>query len=451
MRLLSPPPSTRFTSKEIFAFFLPVLFENLMIAGLNIADTTMVSYVGESAVAGVSLVSRIDTFVKQFMSAFAQGGSVVLAQYIGANDEHNAKNALKTNVKIVFAIGFAVMALMMVFKPQVLSFLFGGAEKEVIQNSLLYFTYTAISYPFFALYYVGTASFRAVGETKTPFAAAVIMMIINLVLKYIFIFWFKMGTLGAAVSTLISVTIVGITLIFLLHSHHSKIRISGLFRPEFDIRLAKRILGVSFPNGIENGMFQLGALAIAGLVSGLGTAAIAADALARSVSPLIHSAGSAFSMTIMVIVGQCMGAGDSDEASMYAKHVLKLDYIFTFFNGLLLMLFLNPILKIFSVSAGAIGQAHDILILYTCGSIVLYPLSFALPSALRGSGDTKFVMMVSVLSMFAFRIGAAYIFVNVFEMGVIGTWVAMVSDWVIRSLFFCLRFLKGKWKQNRVI
>lgn len=451
MKILSLPQNARFSNKEIFAFFLPILFENLMIAGLNIADTTMVSYVGESAVAGVSLVSRIDTFVKQFMVAFAQGGSVVLAQYIGAEDEKNAQNALKTNVKIVFAIGFLIMSLMIVFKSHVLSFLFGGAERDVIENSLLYFSYTAVSYPFFALYNVGTASFRAVGETRIPFVAAVIMMIINLILKYIFIFWFDMGTLGAAVSTLISVVIVGITLIALLHTHYSKIRISGLFKPEFDTSLAKRILGVSFPNGIENGMFQLGALAIAGLVSGLGTAAIAADALARSVSPLIHSAGSAFSMALMVIVGQCMGAGDCDEAEMYAKHVLKIDYIFTFFNGILLILFLNPLLNIFGVSDEAIAQAHDILLLYTCGSMLLYPSSFALPSALRGSGDTKTVMMVSVLSMFVFRIGAAYIFVNVFRLGVIGTWVAMVSDWVIRGSFFWARFLHGKWKQNKVI
>jgi Na+-driven multidrug efflux pump len=83
------------------------------------------------------------------MTAFAQGGSVVLAQYIGARDENSAKNALKTNVKIVFAIGFIVMALMIGFKSHVLSFLFGGAEKDVIENSLLYFSYTAISYPFF--------------------------------------------------------------------------------------------------------------------------------------------------------------------------------------------------------------------------------------------------------------------------------------------------------------
>lgn len=451
MRLLSLPQNSRFSNKEIFAFFLPVLFENLMIAGLNVADTTMVSYVGETAVAGVSLVSRIDTFVKQFLVAFAQGGSVVLAQYIGADDEHSARSALKTNIKIVFAIGLVIMTLMIVFKAQVLDFLFGGAEKAVIDNSLLYFSYTAISYPFFALYNVGTASFRATGETRTPFAAAVIMMIINLILKYIFIFLLDMGTMGAALSTLVSVAIVGITLVSLLHSHHSKIRISGLFRPEFDFSLAKRILGVSLPNGIENGMFQFGALAIAGLVSGLGTVAIAADALARSVSPLVHSAGSAFSMCIMVLVGQCMGAGDTDDAARYAKHIIKIDYLFTFGNVLLLILFMSPILGIFSVSQAVTDEAYRILLLYSCGSVLFYPSSFALPSALRGSGDTKFVMLVSVSSMFIFRIGAAYIFVNVFSLGVIGTWVAMVCDWVIRGTVFWIRFLKGKWKQNKVI
>ena len=81
----------------------------------------------------------------------------------------------------------------------------------------------------------------------------------------------------------------------------------------------------------------------------------------------------------------------------------------------------------------------------------MYHTSFAVASALRGKGDTKFVMVFASLSMFLFRIGAAYIFVHVFKLGVIGTWVAMVSDWMIRSIIFFIRYKGGKWKQNKVI
>jgi len=183
----------------------------------------------------------------------------------------------------------------------------------------------------------------------------------------------------------------------------------------------------------------------------LGQASIAADSLARSITPLLYSIGAAFNAVMMMVVGQCMGAGNSDEAEMYAKHIIKLDYVLTFCNAILFMVLLKPLISVFNVSPEAQHLAFWIMVLYTSGTIFMYPLSFALAAGLRGSGDTKFVMVIAVASMFLFRIGAAYIFVHLFHWGVIGTWVAMVSDWFIRSTLFMIRFKKGKWKLNKVI
>ena len=422
-----------------------------MVAGLSMADTFMVSFLGETAVAGVALVNRIDNFAKQFFVALAQGGSVVLSQYIGAREPSKAQTALKNNINIVVGIGFLIMLVMVLFKNGVLNLLFGSAEADVLAISSTYFTVTAFSYPFIALYYACSASFRAMGESKIPFAASVIMMVLNLVLKYIFIFVMEMGVTGAALSTLLAMGIVGFSLLVMLKSHKNKIFINKILKLDFNKKISGQILSVSLPNGIEQGMFQLGALLIAGLVSGLGTAAIAADSIARNISPLLHSMGAAFNAVMITMVGQCMGAGKSDEAAFYTKHILKIDYLFTFVNAILFLLILKPIISIFGVSAEAQNQAFWIMVLYSFGTIFLYPASFALASALRGTGDTKFVMVIASASMFLFRIGAAYIFVHAFHLGVLGTWVAMVSDWVIRTIIFVFRFAKGKWKLNKVI
>ena len=173
MKFWKLPEGSRFSNKQLIAFLLPVLFEQLMVAGLGMADTFMVSSLGETAVAGVALVNRIDNFAKQFFVALAQGGSVVLSQYIGAQNQKSAQNALKNNIRIVVAIGLVIMLVMVLFKNQVLNLLFGGAEPEVLAISSTYFTVTAFSYPFIALYYSGSASFRAMGESKMPFAASV--------------------------------------------------------------------------------------------------------------------------------------------------------------------------------------------------------------------------------------------------------------------------------------
>jgi Na+-driven multidrug efflux pump len=117
----------------------------------------------------------------------------------------------------------------------------------------------------------------------------------------------------------------------------------------------------------------------------------------------------------------------------------------------LCLIFAKPLIALFGGTAEAQSLALQILVLYGVCSCFFYPTSFAVASALRGTGDTKFVMVFAILSMFLFRIGAAYIFVHVFNMGVIGTWVAMVSDWVLRTIIFLIRFLSGKWQKNKVI
>lgn len=445
------PHGARFSNRDIIVFLLPVLFEQLMVSGLSMADTFMVSALGETAVAGVALVNRIDAFIKQFFLALAQGGSVVLSQYIGADDSQKAKTSLKNNINVVVAIGLLIMLVMVFFKNQVLHILFGGAEADVLEISSTYFTVTAFSYPFVALYYACSSSFRAMGESKMPFAASVVMMGINLLLKYIFIFPLDMGVTGAALSTLIAMGIVGFSLLFMLKSHRNRAFINKIFSIDFNKKIVGQILAVSVPNGIEQGMFQLGALMIAGLVSGLGTEAIAADQVARNVTALITSMGSAFCAVIIAMVGQCMGAGKSDEAEFYTKHIIKLDYLFTFINGVLFLIILKPTISIFNVSDGAKNLAFWILVLYGVCSCIMYPSSFALAAALRGTGDTKFVMVASSASMLLFRIAAAYTFVHAFGMGLMGTWVAMVSDWVIRTVIFAIRFKKGKWKRNKVI
>ena len=442
---------SRFTNKQIIAFLLPVIFEQLMVAGLGMADTFMVSSLGEVAVAGVALVSRIDNFAKQFFLALAQGGSVVLSLYIGANNQGNAQKALKDNIRIVVAIGLMTMLVMVAFKDNILNLLFADAEKDVLKVSSIYFTVTAFSYPLIALYYAASATFRAMGEATLPFVASIAMMIINLVLKYIFIFHMDMGVMGAALSTLIAMGIIGAWLTFMLKSPKNKVSLHGLFKLDLSLIISKKILTISVPNGIEQGMFQLGALAIAGLVSGLGTASIAADSLARTISPLIHSIGAAFNAVMIMIVGQCIGAGRPDEAVFYTKHLFKFDYLMTTVASVLVIIFLKPIISVFSVSAQAQNLTFWIMVIYSIGSFLLYPTSFALASTLRGAGDTKFVMVVSTASMFIFRIGAAYLFVHAFNMGIIGTWVAMVSDWAIRSAIFIIRFKIGKWKEHKVI
>lgn len=451
MGFLRLPPNAKFSNKFLILFALPVVFETIMVGFLGLADTFTVSFLGETAVAGVALVNRIDTFVKQFLLALGQGGCVVVSQYIGAKRKELTCESMRENVRIIFLLGLLITAAVMIFKSAIISALFGNAQPEVLDISNQYYSITVLSYPFTALYYCCTNIYRSLGKSRITMISGIVMMALNILLKYIFIFHMDMGVYGAGLSTLIAIAVSGCTLLILLITRRNGERVSGLVTTKLNFGLSWKILKVAIPNGMEQGMFQLGALAIAGIVSGLGTVAISADQIARNVSVLIYSGGSSFVAVMLMVVGRCCGADDADDAKFYTKHILKINYIYTFINAVILLAVLKPLIGIFRVSAETHLVAYQIMVLYIIGTVVLYPASFAVPAALRAAGDASFVMWASGLSMFLFRVGAAYIFAYVFKMGVIGTWVAMISDWLIRSIIFAIRYLHGKWLDRKVI
>lgn len=418
---------------------------------LGIADTFMVSSIGESAVAGVSLVTSVDKFVRQVFSALAAGGSVVLSQYIGAENGEKAEEALRSCTHVVFVIGCVVSALMLALNKPIFSLLFGGAEPPVMEASQIYFFCTASSYPLMALYNVGTASYRAMGNSRIPLFASLSMMAVNLGLKYIFIFVMKMGVAGAGLSTALGMGLVGIALLLLLRNPKNRVPINRLFYFRYDWSLIGRIFRVSVPNAIENGMFQFGLIVLQGLVSTLGTTSIAANGIASNLNPLLGCVSIGFSMSLMVIVGQCMGAGKPDEAALYIKNVLKLIYLSLAVFSIIFALLTGGLVSLFGLSPETEQLAIHIVHWYNLTCLLLYPSSFGVAYGLRGAGDTRFAMVVSVSSMFLLRIGMAYVFVNVFHTGVMGIWYAQTLDWLARSILFWARYFRGKWKKIKVI
>ena len=96
-----------------------------------------------------------------------------------------------------------------------------------------------------------------------------------------------------------------------------------------------------------------------------------------------------------------------------------------------------------------ICKAKKLLCIISC--LVIWPIAFTLPNTLRASNDAKFTMIVSVASMWIFRIGFGILMGSVFNMGVIGVWIAMFIDWFVRSIFFVIRYRKGKWTQVKII
>ena len=130
---------------------------------------------------------------------------------------------------------------------------------------------------------------------------------------------------------------------------------------------------------------------------------------------------------------------------------VKISYIVTGIIGSAVILLLPWILNLYSLSSEARNLTFILVIMHNIMATALHPTAFVLPNGLRAAGDVKFSMVVGIVSMILFRLGAAVLFGIIFNLGIIGVWIAMGSDWLCRSVCFVIRFIKGKWRQFKVI
>ena len=212
-----------------------------------------------------------------------------------------------------------------------------------------------------------------------------------------------------------------------------------------------RILHIAIPSGIENGLFQFGRVIVVSIIALFGTTQIAANAVANSLDSMGCIAGQAMNLAMITVIGQCMGAGDKEQAIYYTKKLWRITYLITITVNSLILISLPWLLKLYSLSAESYNYAYILVMIHNGMAMLLWPTAFTMPNALRASGDVKFCMVVSVFSMFMFRILFSVFFAIGFGWGAIGVWIAMVLDWIFRAILFTWRFLQGKWLEYKVI
>ena len=269
--------------------------------------------------------------------------------------------------------------------------------------------------------------------------------IVNLIGNSLFIFVFKWGVGGAALSSVLSrgTAAVAITILLLNPEHTVSLRRGQRFRP--DKELIRRILQIGVPNGLENSLFQLVRVLVVSMISLFGTTQITANALANNLDAVAVIPGQAMSLAMITVIGQCIGSGDEPQTRRMAKKLMIITYAVTASTCLVTIACTPLILKIYSVSAEALALGMTLIMIHNGCAIFLWPTSFAMPNILRAANDVRYPMVCSIISMLGLRLVAGYILAVHFGMGAIGIWIAMIGDWLCRSICFFLRLKSGKW------
>ncbi|MDR3191990.1 MAG: MATE family efflux transporter [Treponema sp.] len=439
--------------RAILRLIWPLVLEQGLLVTMGIADTVMVSSVGEYAVSGVSIVDAINVLLVTVFGSLATGGAVVTSQYIGRRDQRSACRAARQLVYAALALSLAVMALALVLRDQILGLIYGHIDREVMEAARIYFFITALSYPFLGLYNAGAALFRSMGNSRVTMLVSLVVNIVNIAGNALLIFVFHTGVAGAAVSTLLSRVAASWILMGMLLSRKRMppLNLLGFFNFHLEPAMIRSILNIGIPSGLEASMFQLGKLCTSRLVTSFGTYAIAANAVCGVINSAAFMPANAFSLAMITIVGQYVGAGDYGKARSKVTTLMKMVYTLIIGTSIVTYVVRNPLLRLFNLSPEAYALSLQYLWILCFINPLVWPLSFGLPNALRAAGDARYCLVVGASSMWILRISSAFLLALVFKMGPMGIYWAMVADWFVRAFLFCRRWLGGRWREKVVI
>ena len=203
---------------------------------------------------------------------------------------------------------------------------------------------------------------------------------------------------------------------------------------------------VTPPNGDEAGLFRLIRAAFSQRRK------TAANAVANTTTTFLNIPANAVGMAALTVVGQCLGAGEKEQAVYYSRRLLLTAYCGAWVMNLSAFLFANRFaISLFNLSPEAQTMALQVMVWFNFVSLFFWPSSFTLPNILRAAGDARFTMAVSILSMWVFRVGFCYVMVLGFHGRLLSIWMGMFLDWVFRSLCFFVRFARGRWMEQSVI
>ena len=440
-----------YTNKQLKDMIVPLIAEQFLVMLVGLADTFVVSYAGEAAVSGVSLVNSFNTIFLFLFTALASGGAVVVSQYIGRKNTDKASEAVSQLLMVSVLFSAAVSVLILIFNQGIIRAIFGQVEPEVEEACVTYLRISAYSYPALAVYNAGAALYRSVGKTSTTMKISIIANVINVAGNLIGVFALHAGVAGVAYPSLISRVFSAVVITLLCFRDQEGVRYRWRQILSWKSELLKTIMGIAVPNGLESGIFQLVKVGLSSIVALFGTSQIAANGIAQSIWSVASLVSVAMDAVFITVIGQCMGAGDTLQAEAYFKKLMKLTVgISLAWNGLI-ALFTPWIAGAYAVSEETRQYVLYLVLIHNLGNSILFPFADPLGKGLRAAGDVKYTVVVSLFTTIGVRLLLSLLFGIVLQMGVIGIALAMCMDWLVRAVLFWIRFKKGRWKTFQVV
>ena len=436
--------------QDVFRLALPAMGEQMLSMMVGIVDTYLVGHLGAAPLAAVGLANQWVMVAAMLFGAIATGATALIARFVGAREKAQANEVLRQSMLLGVGIGAVATLLGSTLAEPAVRLL--GAEEEVVALSTAYLRIVASIFFFSTLMFIGNASLRGAGDTRTPLYVMLVVNVINIAVAWTAIngpFGLpRLGVVGSALGAATGRFVGGVLVIALLLKGRAgiQLRLGGL-RPDRD--LIGRILHVGLPTGMEQILFRTGQMVYARMLAELGTVAYAANQVAMNTMSISFMPGFGFALAATTLVGQGLGARDPDGAQQRAYTSYRLGASLMMVMGLAIALFPEQLIGFFTNDAGVIATGS--LPLRLVGLVQpLLAAAMVFAGGLRGAGDTRYPMVITGASIWGLRVPLAYLLALVLGWGLVGAWIAMALDFSLRGTLNFLRFRNGGWKTVKV-
>lgn len=436
---------------RIITMAWPVIAEMSSTTLTQIVDMMMVGRLGAVAVASVGISMMPLQYSIRLFNALNVGTTALVARFTGAKEQGQAGRTLHQSLFMAFGVMLLLGVSFFAFAPQIITFM--GAEPEVVATGTVYLRILVPGFILMLLRMVVTAALRGIGDTKTPMMVNIMVNISNIIGNYLFIFgnfgFPEMGVYGAALATSLARGGGAIAMLYLLTKRHPYLWVGWKNFFHIDLEMIKRIAKVGLPASAEQLIQRIAQIYYLRIVASLGTVALAAHQIALKTESLSYMPGFGFAVATTALVGQNLGAKRPDRSHKSGNTAWLMAISTMGVMGILFFFFSESFMRLFTDDPEIIEMGRVALKIVAFSQIPM-ATHFIFAWGLRGAGDTKPVFYATVFATWVGRLGSAYLFVIILDMGLAGAWLAMVVDWTMRGAYVAWRFQQGKWKEIEV-
>lgn len=441
--------------RSVFILALPVVARMFLQMLVGLADLAMVGRISHQAISAVGLSNQIWFLAISVVTAFTVGTTALVARMVGAGRPREAEAYARQSLVLTLLTGIVLGLVGAVFSRQIISLMMVAMEEpdpEILRLGTSYLRIVAISAPLTFLMMTVTAILQGAGDMKAPLFIMAGANVFNVVFDYLLIFGVgpfpELGVSGAAIATAMAHSLGGIAGLSLMLSGRGvvQVRLKDDFRLQMD--KVRDILQIGIPSAVEQLLRSSGQAVFTMLVAGLGPVALAANQIIMKAMSISFMPGFGFGLAATTLVGQNLGAQQPKRAEESGYEATRMAMIFMAGVGALFYLASYQLAGVFTTDGAvqlAAGQNLKLLAI----SQPFLAVVMVLAGALRGAGDTKIVMWVTLVGTWGSRVVIAWFLGIYLGLGLTGIWWAMVIDNIIRAVLLYARYRGGRWKLIR--